>query len=505
MSERTSDEQEQGITDPVEEVGPAVIPPAVPNKLPLGIWIGVGSLFIIALLVIFVLPAVVSEYELPLERRVEVAQPAPQATVAAISPFEEAQRAIQRKDAQDVLAALLEIQEQLTAVEVEQWGQPRYDDALEQASIGDQYYREQDFILALRSYETSRDRMQDLLDAIPTELQQTLIEGQNALAVGNAQQARAAYSLALLFDPESVAAQQGMQRANNLEQVTGLVRQSEDLLQGGNLQQALAVLQQARQLDPYDPALPPRIDNVNARIREAEFARIMSSGYARLSDGDPEGAIVEFQRAANLGINQEEARAAITQTENEIASVQINRLRGQIADAESGERWQEAADYYREVLAIDTNLTFAIDGLDYASKRANLDQLLEDAIANPERFADEQVFRDTRGYLAVGEELPNPGPRLSSQLRRLRSLMEESLVPLDISFVSDNQTQVSLQRVGELGTFEQTTLSLKPGRYVAIGRRNGFREVREEFTVGFGQTPELVTVRCEERVIATRR
>ncbi|MEQ8952575.1 MAG: hypothetical protein RL120_00445 [Gammaproteobacteria bacterium] len=508
MSEHTPDKREQNATEPELDTGShTIIPPASPNKLPLGIWIGLSALLIIALAVIVVLPAVVTEYELPLERRVDLAesQPPAQAQVESVSPFREAQLAIQRREAQDVLAAVLQLQESLTAKEVQSWGQAGYESALEQASIGDQYYRNQDFQLALQSYENSRDGLQALVDSIPTVLQRVLIDGRNALNNGDALPAREAFSLALLLDPESEAAQVGMQRSNNLEQVAALLASAEDQVDDGDLQSALQSLQRARQLDPYDEAIGPMIQDVNDQVLENQFASIMSAGYNRLGDGDPEGAIAEFRRAANLGINQDQALAAITQTENEIASVQISRLRDQISAAESGERWQEAADYYSEVLAIDPNLTFATQGLDYTQKRAHLDTLLQDAITNPVRFAEEQVFQETLDVYYTGQALENPGPRLTAQLAQLRGLLEESQVPLDVHFISDNLTQVSLQRVGELGNFEQTTLNLKPGRYVAIGRRTGFREVREEFTVGFGQTPESITIRCEERVIATRR
>ena len=87
------------------------------NKPPVIVWIGLGSLFVVALFVIFVLPALVTKYELPLERRVEVAELQPGAEQVdpstTISPFEEAQRSLQRKNAQDVLAELLQRQEEL--------------------------------------------------------------------------------------------------------------------------------------------------------------------------------------------------------------------------------------------------------------------------------------------------------------------------------------------------------------------------------------------------------
>ena len=119
------------------------------------IWFGLGGLLLLALLVIFVLPSIVTEYELPLERRVDLADtPVAEAvanTASAISPFQEAQRALQRKEAQDVLAELLTYQTELDVLDVSIWGQQAYEASLEQASIGDEYYRAQDFVLARES------------------------------------------------------------------------------------------------------------------------------------------------------------------------------------------------------------------------------------------------------------------------------------------------------------------------------------------------------------------
>ena len=103
------------------------------NKPPVWIWIGLALLIVVALVVIFVLPAVVTEYELPLERRIDPtsaqAAVAPANTVITVSPFEEAQRSLQRKEAQDVLAVLLEKQGELDTLEVERWGQAEYEAA----------------------------------------------------------------------------------------------------------------------------------------------------------------------------------------------------------------------------------------------------------------------------------------------------------------------------------------------------------------------------------------
>lgn len=473
------------------------------------VWIGLGGLVLLALLVIFVLPTIVSEYELPLERRVDVVD-APAAPSAAnpateVSPFQEAQRSLQRKEAQDALAELLSNQAELDALEVTSWGQRDYDAALEQASIGDEYYRTQDFVLARQSYEAGRDELQALIESIPSVLEQALVDAERALIDMDSAVAQEKFALALLLDPENEAAQIGQQRAESLDDVRALLSEAEEFFEDGELQQALANYQQVLSLDSYNEEAAQQVDTVSRLITENEFAQIMSSGYALLQQGEPEQAIATFERAARLGIKQAEAQAAITQSENEIANTEINRLRELIAAAERNEQWQEAVEQYDEVLAVDGNLLFAINGRDYAAKRAQLDRLLEQAIANPERFSDNAVFEQTLDVYYTGRAIENPGPRLIAQLDELEVFLENSQIPREISFVSDNITDVTLLRIANMGTFEQTSMELKPGRYVAVGKRDGYREVREEFTVGFGLTPESVVVQCNERIVSSSR
>lgn len=491
-----------------DELQPSPLPSANKSQPPVWMWIGLGVLAVVALFVVFVLPTIVSEYELPLERRVEAPVSTPSRSEPQgpeVSPFEEAQRANQRKEAQDVLADLLAKQEELEALEVTSWAEEPYQAALGRAANGDEFYRSQEFLQATGAYSEARDELQALLDSVPAVMTATLEEGQQALAAGDSTLAEDKYSLALLFDPESEAAQVGLQRARSLDQVLALLEQAEALAEDDELRQARAVYQQVADLDSYNERARRRIGELDAAITRAEFSRIMSSGYAYLEQGQPDQAIAAFEQAAGLGVNEEQARAAIEQTETELANAQIAAARQRIEEAEASEQWQTAVDEYDAVLAIDPNLSFAVNGRDYAQKRARLDQLLVNAINNPERFADEDVFQETVDVYYTGRDIANPGPRLNDQLDELQTLLENSRVPRQVTLVSDNLTEVTLLRESELGTFEQTTVELIPGRYVALGRRPGYREVRKEFVVGFGQTPDQVVVQCEERVVAVSR
>ena len=79
-------------------------------------------------------------------------------------------------------------------------------------------------------------------------------------------------------------------------------------------------------------------------------------------------------------------------------------------------------------------------------------------------------------------------------------MLKRAATPLTVQFVSDNATEVSIYRVGKLGSFATRDLNLRPGNYVAVGVRPGYRDVRLEFRVApeIEQTP--IVVRCEEPI-----
>jgi hypothetical protein len=54
--------------------------------------------------------------------------------------------------------------------------------------------------------------------------------------------------------------------------------------------------------------------------------------------------------------------------------------------------------------------------------------------------------------------------------------------------------------VGTLGNFARRDVPLKPGRYVVVGRRNGYRDTRSEISVIPGRQQPVVEVRCTEKI-----
>jgi hypothetical protein len=92
------------------------------------------------------------------------------------------------------------------------------------------------------------------------------------------------------------------------------------------------------------------------------------------------------------------------------------------------------------------------------------------------------------------------GPRLADQRDELSRLLKRAATPLTVRLVSDSVTDVSIYKVGKLGSFDTHDLSLRPGTYVAVGVRPGYRDVRLEFRVAPEIDMQPIVVRCEEKI-----
>ena len=81
----------------------------------------------------------------------------------------------------------------------------------------------------------------------------------------------------------------------------------------------------------------------------------------------------------------------------------------------------------------------------------------------------------------------------------MRRLLEVNSKPVDITFVSDTKTWVSITNFRMLGKVKQEMVSLPPGDYEVIGRRKNYQDVMLLLKVRPQMSTNLVSVICQNR------
>ncbi len=199
-----------------------------------------------------------------------------------------------------------------------------------------------------------------------------------------------------------------------------------------------------------------------------------------------------------------EARSALQQTKHSLTTINIKSLQSQARDLEEQENWRAALAKYQAALNLDSSLAESQEGQQRTTLRAKIHERLEQILTQAERIYDPKVYKETVGFQSKLSALADKGPILRKQLNALGLLLNKANTPVSISLYSDNLTAVTLRKVGELGYFTEKNLSLRPGKYVAVGVRDGYRDARVEFLVDPEKSTQAITVQAAEKISLSR-
>ena len=518
-----SSHKEQLQPTPFDVVQPAPVAAASsPGSQPQGgtpRWVlpALGGLVLLAALVIFWLPEKVSTpASAPADssQADEAATNPADATPAAaarpngqgaapgpdVSPWSDAQMAKLRKEAQDVLAQLLEIQESLEERGVQQWAPEQLAAVAALATAGDELYRGRDYAAAKARYEDGLKQLQDLEASIPAELARQLALANEALESGDLARATAALDRADAIDPGNAEAADLRRRVEALPQLLALLESAASAERAGDLAGAIELLKQAVRLDPGHQRSGSELERLTAAYQEQRFNEAMTAGYAALDAQQFDAARTAFRKAASLQSGSSEAASALQEVEAAATASRLASLQRSGAADEQAEQWQQAVTAYEQAQKIDANVLFAREGLARSANRARLDKQFRAAIDEPQRLSDAAVAEATAKMLEMARKISPRGPVLSSQIEKLEVLLKQANTPITVALRSDLQTEVMVYKVARLGKFDQRELSLRPGTYTAVGSRAGYRDVRLEFTVTPDSPPPSVTIACTEAI-----
>lgn len=495
---------------PFEAAPPPDQPPpaATPAGTPRWILPALGGLVILALLVVFWLPEQVAP-----PRPVDTAAaPAPPSTdsprpgtqpvrqAPEASPWSDAQAAKLRKEAQDVLQQLLELQFELEEQGANQWATEAYSAAGEVAAAGDELYRQREYIAARERYQESLEAFQGIADSAPEIVEEQLELARQGIEAGTPEPVSEALALAGQIEPENTELAALQQRAAKLEPLMALMAEAELAEQTGDLAQAEQKLQQATALDGQHLRAAAELHRVSAAYLDQQFNDAMSDGYSALDEGRYSRAREQFRRAARLQEGSAEAASALQEVATAEQASRLNRLKQDGRKYEQSEQWQQAVDAYEKAAAIDSDVLFATEGLERSSARARLDKQFQAAIDQPERLSDVAVAEATAKLLQQARKISPQGPVLRQQIAALDTLLEQANTLVPVTFRSDEQTEVIIYKVARLGRFGERELTLRPGTYKVRGSRNGYRDVLESITISHQGAPAPITIACTEPI-----
>lgn len=400
----------------------------------------------------------------------------------------------------EALGDLLSRLERLRYRAIERWGGQPYLDAVDMYEQGDAAYVGRNYALAGERYREARRMLDPFFDQIDEVFAKTLAAAHTAFAKPDPAEAVRLFDLAVAITPGHREAQAGLERARKLGSVLDLTAQGVQFEKDLELDAARLAYEKALELDSLWEPAAEGLQRVRAATKQRSFEMRMTEGFDALAAGDFASAKAAFNAAKALELSSSQPADGLLQVDQAIRLANIRRLEREAQALAADEQWESAAGVYKEILGIDSDLQFAKEGLARSSTRAGLHNKLQTLIDDPDSLSDPTNMQSATRLLLDVTRVAPMGPRLEDQKNELSRLLKRAATPLRVRLISDNATDVAIYKVGQLGTFETRDLELRPGVYVAVGARPGYRDVRLEFRVAPEIEMEPIVIQCEEQI-----
>jgi tetratricopeptide (TPR) repeat protein len=428
------------------------------------------------------------------------------------TPWTQSQQAEARSESQAILSNLLESKKSLEQKDVLQWAPERYQYALDLAVQGDELYKQSDFADAVQAYQGALDQMDSLYDLLPAIISTRLGEGELAIKQGKSELAKQRFEQVLELDEGNLRATEGLGRAVKLNQVLQLLSKAADkekkFAESAKLDvlvSAQSILQQAFAIDQKFQATADAIKRIDAAIVEKRFQLAMSDAYQALFNNRYGSASKGFSNALKIKPGDPTAKSALQQSLASNKNASLTSLLQDAKTLEDQEQWASAHSNYQTVLQRDTNQVSAKLGGIRSRARSQLNSQIEKVLSDTLSFSQTEQKDKATKVLSDARAIKQKGPKLTRQIAQLESALADSDASIKVSLLSDSLTRVSLQKVGSkvlmLGKFSNRKMALKPGRYIVIGVRLGFRDVRKEIELyPIGDSIQSITVQCDQAI-----
>ncbi len=405
-----------------------------------------------------------------------------------------------KRAADNALGRLLSVHERLKTRGIERWGGQGYLDAMTLYREGDEAYIDNNYPTAADRYSRTVEMLDPFFDRIDGEFRRAMTDARAAFERRDASEAVRLFDLAVAITPGHQQATAGLERARNLSDVLDLMDQGRRFLEEEQLDAARIAFRNALDLDPLWEPAQEALASLQARLTQLSFESRMSEGFEALAGEDFASARVAFEAAGKIFPSSPEPADGLLQVDQEERLFRIQTMEVEAQSQEAEERWETAVATYEALLEVDGDLAFAKDGLARSRERAALHRRLQAYVDDPDSLSDPANLQNATQLMLGISRMDSVGPRLEDHKNTLARLLKRAATPLAVEFVSDNATDVLVYRVGRLGMFARRSLELRPGQYVAVGSRPGFRDVRQEFRVAPEIDMQPIVVQCEEPI-----
>jgi tetratricopeptide (TPR) repeat protein len=357
-----------------------------------------------------------------------------------------------------------------------------------------------DYVESVEGFELAQAILGDLEARVMGQVAGFLESADAALESYQLEVAREAYEKVLEIEASNAKAARGLKMVGALEGIAEEIRAVRRLEADGQLEAALAALEELAEAHPNNPFIANQLEAIRERLTERDFRQLVERSEQTEAAGDLARAIAELEAALELKPDPAQTRR-LAELEERYKAQRLDLLLSDGFEALEAGRNETARNLYKEAVALDPDSKEARNGLEKASSLYLAEIRYTQTLKGVERRMEEGRFPLAAKLFnnAMASRPPNITASQEKAETRIREQLEIQSQEVGVTVESDGRTYVSIIGVLPPDRFRETDLRLFPDVYQVRGTRKGYRNVEREFRVDATRENQSIRVVCSEK------
>ncbi|GBL03610.1 lipopolysaccharide assembly protein LapB [Glaciecola sp. KUL10] len=333
------------------------------------------------------------------------------------------------------------------------------------------------------------------LDAVNTQL----LDANRYFTEDQIDRARLSLNQALTLDPINQDALSLQTRIEAFLPVQDAIRAFNIAKTENNLSKQISALQQIVALDPNRSEYQAELNNLQEKQKDKQVATLVSRAYSSLESRDFVAANTHLSDLKRIEPSHSSIKEITSQLRAFNAQQEQTRVVNTVKNLFAEQQFSDVLTQGQIALATFPSNIELQRLVKQARDIQQVENALDGYIANPIRLQDTNIRVSAKETLKKAVSVITKSNDVAAKAKTLSDLLTQASALITVTVLSDNQTDIRVLGVGNVGKTVSKQIELSPGDYVFEGRREGFKSKQVKLNISTKQATSI-TVVCDERI-----
>ena len=305
---------------------------------------------------------------------------------------------------------------------------------------------------------------------------------------------------ALFLRPDSQEARHLGNEISKLPEMLKLLDDVEVAKSENNTQIEYDLLTKVLRFQPERISAKKRVGFLARKIQEHRYTVAINKGLRYVKDKHLSKAQKQLTIASKIHPKRDETLLLIQAVTYLEKDQKTQSFIAKANDASVSDNWALSRDLFGKAKVIQPNNSDAVEGYELSVSIIAANDLLSKFIDYPHRLSSMKIIK--AATLAIGQAVPMAeySHSLSKKSHELSEYIKAYSKMVYVQIISDEQTYISVRGVGQVGVIREKIIQLRPGKYMFVGKRKGYKSKLVRVVIPLGDPQFQIKLVCDERV-----